>query len=124
MSVNLDNGLVDVFQRRPGQFDLTAGFRGDGLGPLGKPDNVALLQDRVPTELLGQAFQQHPDSTGPFIGKGRQGVFVETEFFVLGADAPLGFGLGPGFQEACELIHRFDWRCQIIENSHSETLPD
>jgi hypothetical protein len=91
VSVALAAGLVDRLQRRARQLELAAGLQRDRAlsGRLDQPDDVLLVDDRVPAQRVAHAFEQRADAARPGIGDRRMAVDVEWKLLVLGADPPL-----------------------------------
>ena len=124
VGVDLVAGLVDVFQRRAGEFELAAGFEADRSVAPFQADQGVLLAQRRPAEAL-QAFEQGPDAALALIGQAAVILPVEGKFFVLGADAPVRrrfVALFDAFDELCAGMHRLgvggggDGHAQVIRN--------
>ena len=91
MRHQLGLGLVDGLDRRAGKLELPAGLQRNRAAPgdIVKPDDVAVIDDRLPAEQKLHAFEQRADALRPFVGRA-DGFQRETGFLVLGADAELG----------------------------------
>ena len=90
--------VVDGQERRARQLQLAARLQADrgdetlGIAAL-QPDQDAVFLHAGPAEPL-QPLKQGLDPASALIGGARQGILVEAELLVLGADAPLVLGLG------------------------------
>jgi hypothetical protein len=84
-------GVVDGLDRRPRQFELSAGLERDRAtaGYIEQADDVAVLDDRFPAEQMLHAFEQRADAAAAHIGNRELAIDREGEFLVLGADAEL-----------------------------------
>src|SRR5690606_2843700 len=88
-------------QGRAGELELPARLQRDVAAVHGEGDDVAVLLDRLPAEAL-QAAQHGADAVGLLVADRAQGLQVEDEFLVLGADAPIAARLVAGF----EILHQ------------------
>ena len=109
MGVHLVAGLVDGFQRRARQFQLPARLQRDVAVRLGERDGVAVLQHRLPAETR-QPLEQRADTPRSLIGRGFEGLQMEHELLVLGADPPVRRRLAALLQEFDQLAPVLDGR--------------
>src|SRR3546814_13848132 len=87
MPAGLGAGLVEVFERGAGEFELPRGFEADGAVAARQRDDLSALDHRLPTE-AGERHQQVVTATG-FVVAGRAVVGGAIDaFLMLGADAP------------------------------------
>ena len=102
-------GLVEVFQRRAGEFQLSGRFKADGpVGAL-QGDDVPAFLHRRPAELL-EALEQIANAALLVIGRGAViGVFVD-QLFMLGADPPVFGRLFAADHRRDQLVEAFDHR--------------
>src|SRR3546814_15693947 len=107
MPAGLGAGLVEVFERGAGEFELPRGFEADGAVAARQRDDLSALDHRLPTE-AGERHQQVVDATG-FVVAGRAVVGgAIDEFLMLGADAPAVPGLFALDHGRSELVAVFD----------------
>ncbi len=100
-------GLMQIIERRSGQFELTCRFQAHrAVSPLHR-DNLAILLDRLPAE-FGQRIEEIADAAGFVIGGRMQIGAAIDEFFVLGADQPFVLrllALGENFQQLLAVLY-------------------
>ena len=70
MRHQLGAGLMHGLERRAGQFELAAGLQRDraAAGHVIEPDDVAVLDDRLPAEQVLHALEQRADAARALIG--------------------------------------------------------
>jgi len=94
---NFVAGLVNVLQRRAGQFKLTAWLQADA-GPVTlQADQVLAFMYALPAKLVAQAFKHGAHTHLATVVQRAQPVLHEAELLMLGADAPLTARLAPRF---------------------------
>ena len=98
------------FDRRAGQLELAAGLQRNRAlaGRLDEPDDVVLVEDRVPAQRALHALEQRADAALAAIGNRRVAVDVERKLFVLGADPPFVARLVAFGEIDGEFVDRFD----------------
>src|ERR1700692_105372 len=93
MGLQLGTSLMEIVQGRAGQLELPAGLQGNRATALAaQADDVLAVEQRLPAE-ASQALEQRANPVGALIGHGAKVHAPEHEFLVLGADAPIRFGL-------------------------------
>ena len=120
MRHQLRTGLMHIFDRRAGEFELSARLQRDGAaaGDVEHADDVLALHDRLPAEDIVQAFQQRADRALALI---RHGTIVrdgEGELLVLGAGPELCLRLAACFEPGDEFVARLDRRHIDLVTSH------
>ena len=106
-------GLVQVFQRRAGQFQLTRRFQADSAVIPAHGDDMAAFLDRFPAE-FAQRQQQVADTARFVIGRGVVVRRVEDQLFVFRADPPAVAGLFARRHGFCQLPDILDHRIVAI----------
>ena len=94
MVEKLGGHFMQIGQGRAGKLKLPAWFQADRSGAAFQANRVAAVQNGLPP-LRHQPFQHGADALG-FVGRRCVIRQAEAEFFMLGADAPGGFGLAAG----------------------------
>src|SRR3546814_4441951 len=111
MPAGLGAGLVEVFERRAGEFELARGLEADGAVAARQRDVPPVFWDaldhRFPAE-AGERHQQVVDAAGFVIGRRAVVGGAIDEFLVLGADAPAVPGLFARNHGRRELVAGFD----------------
>ena len=86
-----------------------------------QPDDVVVLDDRLPAEQMLHAFEQRADAAPPVIGHRPVTLDREREFLVLGADAELRLRLAARLEPRDEFVARFDRRHVDLVTSHGDS---
>ena len=122
MREQFGGGLVHVFDRRAGQFELAARLQRNGAaaGDVEHADDVVALHDRLPAEDVVHALEQRADRAAAGIGHGPVVFDREGEFLVLGADAELVLRLAARFEPGDEFVARLDRGHVDLVTSHAE----
>ena len=102
MGMNLVARLVNIFERRAGQLQLSARLQRDIAVARRQRDGVAVFHDRLPAETL-KTFEKLADTPGSLIGDGLKRIQLEDEFFVFGSDPPVLGRLAAFFEVFREL---------------------
>ncbi len=110
MLMHFATGLVDVFKRRTGQFDLPARFKRDGTIILGKRNHIAVFNDRFPIKAFGKLCQKGLYPPFAVIRDRAKIVTGKGEFFVFCADGPVFFRCTSGLEPFDKLTTAFDDR--------------
>ena len=124
MRHQLGRGLVHVFDRRAGQFELPARLQRNGAaaGDVEQADDVVALHDRLPAEQTMHAVEQRADAALARIGHRAVAFDGEGEFLVLGADAELRLRLAARFEPGDEFVARLDGGHVDLVTSHASAL--
>src|SRR3954471_8590525 len=103
-------GLVSRFERRAGQFELSAGLERDRSSPghVRQAYDVRPVHDRLPAEQVLHPDQQSANRALALVGNGIVLARREGKLLVLGADAEFLLRLRPLFEPSDELVARFD----------------
>src|SRR5690606_19504108 len=118
MLVHLVTGLVDRLQRRAGKLQLPTRFQAHVGAVLREPDDVALLQHRLPAVALRQPVKHGLDRPRAVVGQGFQAVLAVAEFLVLGPDAPVRLRLAARREIGREVLEPFDRAAALLWNGH------
>jgi hypothetical protein len=89
MPIGFLAGLVQVFERRAGKFELSARLQRDRAlsGMFGKPDDIAGVDDRLPAAFCRHAVQQRRDAGLAEIGNRAVVRLEEGELIILRTNA-------------------------------------
>ncbi len=109
------------FDRRARKLELTARLERDraAAGDIEEADDIALLDDRLPTEQVLHAFEQRTDAAVAIIGDRPMILDREGEFLVLRADPPLRLRLAACLEPRDEIVARLDRRHVDLVTSHA-----
>src|SRR5665647_2849125 len=121
MRHQLRAGLVYIFDRRAGEFELPARLQRNGaaVSDVEQADDVVALHDRVPAEQVVQAYEQRADRARPGIGHRPVALNREGEFLMLGADAELRPRLATRFEPGDKFVARLDRGNVNLVTSHA-----
>src|SRR5215469_4586601 len=114
-------GLMHCLDRRARKFELAARLEGDraATGYVEQADDVAVLDNRFPTEQMLHAFEQRTDAALTLIRDRFVAVDRKHEFLVLGTEAKPRSGLAARFKPRDEFLARFDRRHVDLVASHT-----
>src|SRR5690606_35247495 len=109
VAADLAAGLVDVLQRRAGQFELPCRLQRHRGATAQQRDGAPVLVDPVPAEAR-QRLQQRLDAALAVELRRAQVIEAESELLVLGADAPVVLRLLAGSDVPDQLVAAGDGR--------------
>ena len=128
MKARLRRRVVQRLDGAAGKLELAARLEADVAAQLAvlplQGDDLLALDDRLPAEAGDQRLHQRRDAAFALVWDRRQGVGVEHELLVLGADPPLGLGLlarGDPRDEVIPRSYEVAWR-PIFTCRHSAGL--
>src|SRR5262245_20584613 len=121
MCHELGAGLVHRLDERTRKLELAARLGRDGPAPghVQQTDDVAVLDDRFPTEQMLHAFEQRTDTAAALIGDRVVALDRKHELLVLGTEAELRSGLAARLKPRDEFLARFDRRHVDLVASHT-----
>ena len=108
MRFEFGGGLMEIHQRRAGEFKLAGRFERNRFAAALQADWLAMILNRLPSA-GGDAFQHGADAER-LVGRRGEIAVAEAEFLVLGADAKFAGGFAADCQIFRHLLHRCDRR--------------